>query len=283
MKTKGLFLFLLVYLLSSCSMPGGVSVGSGGQGSISFDKVALKYDFSKKCNIHQIAADYAEFRIYHNYIPDPNIPLNDPRMDPQKPEYYVGSINYLQDILFMVDAAPEGRKPSITLTMYGERDSVVTKKFSKDEVFSNTLENIPSLQPVYTGTVEVKSYKTSQYGLQVVWKKSASGPDWPFHEFVKDGTLSAGTPGIVKGGTNNGNGNIAGRDGGFLDNTGHLYLHYYYDPSGDYHIVGSEDGSVQLVIEEEPFYSPDLCEEVYVGGEFSNEVEWDKPVIYRKK
>ena len=220
-----------------------------------FNEIALKYDFSTKFQTNYIIGDYQEFKFYHNI---------------QSDSYFSGEINDLTDILFMADGVEEPRRPSITLTLNCS-DTTIVKKFSNSEIAPLDLFDIPYREDVYTGTVEIKSYKTLMYGLQVVWKKTASGPNWPINEFVKDGTISGTAPGIIKGGTNNGNGDFATRGGGILINT------------NDRTLLNSNDymATAQFVVEENPIFSPNLTGEIYLGGEMSDDVEWEKPVVYK--
>lgn len=168
----------------------------------------------------------------------------------------------------MIDGIEDPRKPSITLTM-NCTDTTITKQFNRNDVGPLTLYEIPHREDVYTGTVEVKSCKTFMYGLQVVWKKSASGPNWPFNEFVENGTISGTAPGVVKGGTNNNNGNVAVRDGEIIKNT------------GDPRILPLEDKNLVFVKEDTPVVSPTLCKNVYIGGTVSSNVKWEQPTIYK--
>ena len=254
MRTRVLTLLLLMSLLSSCD--NSFSVDSQGNTSLSFSKVSLKYDFSKKFYTNYILNDYNEFTIHHNIVIDPSI-------GHQLPAYYSGEIDNIVDVLVFADAVPKSQKPSIKLEMYC-KDTTIKKSFSLEEVTPYSISNVPKRDDVAHGLVEIKSYKTTMYGLQVVWRKDATAPNWPFHDFITDGTINSDADWIVKVGTNNGRGNVAVRDGGIIGNTCMV--------GGEFHIVEIED---------EPLYSQSLEEAIYIGGEFSNEVEWDAPVIYR--
>ncbi len=242
--------------ICSCTLPNGVSIGSGGTASIHFDKISLKYDFSKKFQTNFIQDDYDEFKRTHNITTDSD---------------FAGEIDNLNDILWMVDAIPEeSRKPSITLTMNCS-DTTIVKNIGQFDISAWDIYNIPNRSDVYTGTVEVKSVKTFMYGLQVVWRKTASGPNWPISEFVQNGTVSGTAPGIIKVGTNNGNKNVAIRAGHILKNTADL--NYFAEDIRESDNVYTEDTN--------PVYSPDLCKDIYIDGKTTNEVEWSKPAIYK--
>ena len=253
MKGKLLYTNLLLLLIASCSPQPGIYIGDGGKTTIHFNTIALKYDFSQKFQTSFIESDCEEFMRNHNI---------------QSDSKYSGTIDNLKDIYYMIDGIEDSRKPSITLTM-NCTDTTITKKFNNEDVGPWDLFQITYREDVYTGTVEIKSCKTSMYGLQVVWKKSASGPNWPINEFVQNGTISGTAPGIVKGGTNNNNGNVATRNGEIIRNTGDRYL------------LPIENENLAFIAEEAPVISPALCKNVYIGGNISSNVEWDQPAIYK--
>lgn len=258
MRTKVLFLLILMSLLSACDTSGGITADSQGNYSLSFSKISLKFDFSKKFYTNYILNDYIEFKNHHCLTNDPNV-------TPQSPEFFSGEIDNFVDILALADGLPNSQKPSIKLEMYCP-DTTIKKSFSRNDVSHYSVSGVPKRNDVAHGFVEIKSYKTTMYGLQVVWRKDGTYPNWPFHDFITDGTINSDVNYIVKVGTNNGRGNVAVREGGIIGNTCMV--------GGEYHIV---------VIEEEPLYSQSLEGPIYVGGELSNDVEWDTPAIYKLK
>ena len=64
--------------ICSCTLPNGVSIGSGGTASIHFDKISLKYDFSKKFQTNFIQDDYDEFKRTHNITYSGRYPFSIP-------------------------------------------------------------------------------------------------------------------------------------------------------------------------------------------------------------
>ena len=264
---KVLFCLGTLFCLFSCSFPNhGITIGNGGTADIILSDLSLKWDFTKKCDPNFILDDCEEFKFAHNILP-PGTGLT-------------GEIKSFKDILWMADSFESSRKPSIKVTLHchsdlEDKDTTVTKTFTWDEVGPLELYQIPYRDDIFTGEVEIKSCKTMMHGLQVVWKKTASGPNWPINEFIKDGEVSPGNAPapITKGGTNNSNGNVAANSGGIIPNTIEDILEYE-------ELI---EGPIEVEIELEPIYSPSLAKPFYINGTMSEKVEWGKPNIYKTK
>lgn len=257
MKKRTIRIMLCIGVLLetvSCSLPNGISIGPTGNNgeqtlTLNFSKVSLRFDFEKKLQTAFIISDYYEFINAHC------IPYNDS---------YSGAITSLSTVLWNEQNYDDSHKPSITVTiedMFGKTDH----HCKAEDITGNTVLGIPNPDNFYKGTVEIKSIKTSQYGIQVVWKNSATKDNWPINEFVKDGSISCDVPSIIKVGTNNNSGDVAGRGGVIIGNT------------SDELITDSE----RYIIKDVQLLSPDLCKPVMVNGEISNEVKWSEPVIYQ--
>lgn len=256
MKTKKLKLLIwlcISFSLCSCTMPNGVSIGPTGDNgeeyiTLNFSKVSLKFDMSKKLNTAFIGGDFGEFITYHNVV---------------NPDWsnYSGAITKLSDFLWDEGRFDDGHKPSITITL--EDNYGTTKhKCEKEDITWNTVLGIPNPNHLHKATIEVKSMKTSTYGIQVSWKKTATEDDWPINEFVSDGTITCDMPSITKGGTNNDNGDVAARGNTIISNTS--------DKTGKYY-----------VLEEKEFISPDLRKPVLTKAAISDDLKWNEPTIYK--
>ena len=242
---------------SSCNLPGGVSIGpvdDNGQETItlSFSKAALKFDWSKKLNTAFVGGDYGEFIVAHNVVD-------------QDWNKCSGTINNLDKVLCNVDSYDEAHRPSITVTIEDVYMGKTVHNCNKDDISLNTVFGIPNISNFYQGTVEIKSIKTRDNGVQVVWKKSALKDNWPINEFVADGTISCEVTAITKAGTNNDRGNVAARGNMIISNTSDLPI----------------KAEAFFIVEEKQIISPDLCKPVLVGGSISETVKWSEPVIYK--
>lgn len=252
-----IFLTLLLSCVCSCNLPGGVSIGPVGDDgmetiTLDFSKVGLKFDFSKSLNVPFVISDYSELVAAHNTV--------DNNWDKCS-----GTINNLGAILWNVGSYDESHKPSITVTV---EDVFMGKKVhncKKEDVAWNTVVGIPKISNFYQGTVEIKSIKTQDNGVQVVWTKSALKDNWPINEFVKDGTVSCDVTAFTKVGTNNDRGNVAVRDNIIISNT------------SDYPLNRDD----RFVIDDRQLISPDLRKSVLIKGEVSNKAKWSEPVIYK--
>lgn len=253
-----LLLFLEMLLcLCSCSLPNGVSIGpvdDNGQETItlSFSKVALKFDWSKKLNTGFVSSDYGEFITAHNVA---------------NPDWskYSGTINNIGNILRNVDSYDESHRPSITVTIEDMFMGKTVHNCSKDDISWNTVFGIPKISNFYQGTVEIKSIKTRDNGIQIVWKKSALKDNWPINEFVEDGSISCENTAITKVGTNNDSGNVAARGKTIISNTSDKDI----------------KENACFTIDEKQLLSPDLCKPVLINGDVSKNVKWSEPVIYK--
>ena len=251
-----LFLGMLLSLCS-CNLPGGVSIGpvddSGKETiTLNFSEVALKFDWSKKLNTAFVSSDYGEIITAHNVAnPDWN--------------KYSGTIDNLGNILGSVDLYDEFHRPSITVTIEDMFMGKTVHNCNKDDISWNTVFGIPNVSNFYQGTVEIKSIKTRDNGVQVVWKKSAIRDNWPINEFVADGTITCDVTSITKAGTNNDSGNVAARGNTIISNTSDKP-------------INTEN---RFIVEEKQIVSPDLCKPVLVDGCVSNTARWSEPVIYK--
>lgn len=157
-------------------------------------------------------------------------------------------------------------KPSIKVIFDDIIEGQIVHQCKKEDIAWNTVFGIPNPNNLYKGTVEIKSIKTHNYGIQVVWKKVETQDNWPIEEIVENGNVSCEMTHIIKAGTNNSNGNVAGRGDKVISNTSDV----------------ERIDDMQFVIEEEVYcVSPDLYEPVLVGGEISDSVKWDEPTIYK--
>jgi len=252
-----LLFFVMPLCMCSCSMPNGVSIGpvdDNGQKTITlqFDKVTLKFDWSKKLNTAFVVGDYGEFIAAHNVA----------NCDWSK---YSGTIDNLGNILWDVDSYDESHRPSISVTIEDVFYGKTVHQCNKEDISWNTVFGIPKIDNFYQGTVEIKSIKTRDNGVQVVWKKSALKDNWPINEFVKDGSISCENTAITKVGTNNDSGNVAARGNTIISNTSDKDI--------------KEDA--RFTIDEKQLLSPDLCKPVLINGGVSENVKWSKPVIYK--
>lgn len=250
-----LFSLGMLLCLCSCNLPNGVSIGpvdDTGQETITlnFSKVALKFDWSKKLNTGFVSGDYGELIAAHNVA----------NQDWSK---YSGTIDNLSHILWNADSYDDSHKPSITVTIEDVFMGKTVHSCEKDDISWNTVFGIPNVSKFYQGTVEIKSIKTRDNGVQVVWKKSAMKDNWPINEFVADGTISCDVTSITKAGTNNDSGNVAARGNTIISNTSDKPI--------------KKDSYFQ--IDEKQIISPDLCKPVLVSGSVSETTRWSEPVI----
>lgn len=239
-------------LLVSCETPNGITIGSGGYAMLHFNRLELKYDFSEKYNTDYIQEDIDDFKSFHNLTAQTG---------------YSGVITQLTDILPLGDILEESRKPSITVTL-NYLDTIITKKYKREDLGPLDLYNLPARSDVYTGTVKVKSMKSFMHGMQVIWEKSASGPNWPISEFVVSGKIESSSTGITKSGTNNGQGCIAVRPIGntlkVIPNT-----------------IDSSLSDRSYTTDTSPALSPILSNPIYSDGDISDNLRWEAPVIMK--
>lgn len=247
----------MLLCLCSCSLPSGVSIGpvddNGNETiTLNFSKVALKFDWSKKLNTVFVGSDYGEFITAHNVA---------------NPDWskYSGTINNIGNILWNADSYDESHRPSITVTIEDMYMGKTVHNCSKDDISWNTVFGIPKISHFYQATVEIKSIKTRDNGIQVVWKKSALKDNWPINEFVGDGSTSCENTAITKVGTNNNSGNVAARGKTIISNTSDIPI----------------NKNTRFVIDNRQIISPDLCRPVLINGSISKTREWSKPIIYK--
>lgn len=242
-------------LFHSCTLPNGISIGNVGEDgeyiNIHFDNISLNYDFSNKLYTEYIAVDYNEFLTAH-----PSVYNAD----------FSGTIDNLASILINEENYKGSNKPSIKVIFDDLVEGQIEHQCKKEDIAWNAVFGIPNPNNLYKGTVEIKSIKTNNYGIQVVWKRVEMKDNWPIEEIVEKGVISCDVSHIVKAGTNNSNGNVAGRGDKVISNTSDV----------------ERIDDMQFVIEEEVYcVSPDLYEPVLVGGEISDSVKWDEPTIYK--
>lgn len=245
---------LLLFGVCSCQgWPAGVGEANmNGKKVLILDisNVDLKFDWSKKLYIKSVSADFGEFIPSHN-VSDPDW------------SNYSGTINDLSCILLNVDSYDDSHKPSISVTIEDAYFGKTVHQCNKEDITGNKVFGIPKIDNFYQGTVEIKSIKTRENGVQVVWKKSVLKDSWPINEFVADGTVSCEVTSITKAGTNNDSGNVAARGNTIIPNT------------SDKPIINESF----FIIDEEQIISPDLCKPVLINGSVSKTVKWSEPII----
>lgn len=254
----GKIIVLILFCLCSCSLPNGVSIGpvdNSGQKTVTltFNQVALKFDLSEKVITGFVASDYSDLITAHNVVN-------------QDWYRYSGTIENLSSLLWNVDAYDEDHKPSITVTIEDLVTGKIEHKCKKEDISGNTVFGIPNVSKFQQGTVEIKSIKTNENGVQVVWKKSALKSTWPINEFIADGTISCDVTAIIKVGTNNRRGSVATRKNAIITNTSDK-------TSGE---------PRRLVVDDRQLISPNLRKPVLVNGDISKDVKWSEPVIYKE-
>lgn len=254
------FLFMVSFLfLSSCQLPEGVSIGpidNTGQETIKIElnKVALKFDFSTGVNTSFIMGDYGEFITAHNAIK-------------QDWSNCSGTIDNLANILWNEDLYDTDHKPSITVDLFEAfNNESQVHNCKKGDVTYNTVFGIPYVRHLNKVTIKIKSIKTRDNGVQIVWEKTAFKDNWPINEFIKDGKVYCENSSITKVGTNNDNGNVAVRGNTIITNTSNK-------------IITKED---DFILDEKQLISPDLCKPVLLNGSESTGAQWSKPVIYKE-
>ena len=232
-----------------------------------FDKVELIYDLGSKFDTRFLDDDLDDFKFAHGVSRSRD------------------TIKSLLDIVRNADCIEESNKPSIEVTLHCS-DTVVKKIYKNYmDVSDNCLFAIPAPDDIKTGNVVIKTCKTSMYAIQVRWEKEASQPNWPLKEVVSTAdskNISGNAPAVTKGGTNNGNGDAATRNGGIITNT-YGSEGEALDPVGDLPTATLDPRNLEFegICEEDPFYSPTLSRPVYSGGTFRSDIEWDKPIIVK--
>ena len=254
---RRLLYIVILFYVCSCSFPNGISIGKVddyGQKTITLDfsNVALKFDFSETINTAFVNSDYGQFITAHNVIDQDWSKLS-------------GTINSLSNILWDAESYDDSHRPSITVTVEDMFMGKTEHKCKKEDISGNTIFGIPNVSSFYQGTVEIKSIKTQDHGVLVVWSKSALKDYWPINEYVKNGKVTCEVTSILKVGTNNDNGNVAARGNTIISNT------------SDNTIIFND----HFIIEDKPLFSPALCKPVLVNGEISDTVTWSEPVIYK--
>ncbi len=273
---KRILLLIILCIISACGGFTGEIIttpGSGGSSQVyvPFNKVELIYDLGLKFDTTWLDNDLTDFACYHGVSRARD------------------TIKSLLDIMECVyDIPEEARRPSIDVTLHC-RDSIFKKTYKKpdDGVGHYSLDNLPYTEDfIATGIIVIKSAKTSTpNGIQVRWEKSASYPNWPIQELVvtatKDG-ITGNAPGVTKGGTNNGNDDVATRYGGIIPNT-YGDEGDCLDPIGDLPTATLDPRRLEYegVCVDDPFYSPTLCRPIYSGGAFNADLEWEKPIIVK--
>ena len=247
----------MLFCIGSCQLPNGVSIGpADGTGketiTMNFSKVDLKFNLSKKINTGFISGDYEELVSVHA-ITNPDWTT------------YSGSINNLGTILANADNYDEDHKPSISVTIEDLFSEKTVHNCNKEDVSWNTVFGIPNISKFYQATVTIKSIKTRDNGVQVVWTKSAFQDNWPINEFVKDGSVTCENTAIIKVGTNNDSGDVATRNNTIISNTSNQ----------------ATNKDVLYAIEANQIISPNLVKPVLVGGKSSKDVKWSEPIIYK--
>jgi hypothetical protein len=271
MKRIEILLCIMLFLLSSCDqyIYDGAPDGTGQINRVTdlvFNKVELIYDLGTKFDTRFLADDLDDFKFAHGVSKSRD------------------TIKSLLDIVRNADCLEESNKPSIYIALHCP-DTVIEKTYKNYmDVGDKALYGIPAPDDVKTGTVVIKTCKTFMHGIQVRWEKEASQPNWPLKEVVSKAdskNISGNAPAVTKGGTNNGNGDAATRNGGIITNT------YYgggdIDPIGDLPTASLDPREIEYEGDREkvPFYSPTLCRPVYSGGTFRSDIEWDKPIIVK--
>ena len=233
------------------------------------ERVSLAFNLSKNNQNGDVSSDYREICQGHSLFPSAND--------------YRGEITDLTKILVNENFFDENRKPSITVLISGiSRDT--TKVFTKEEVGQTVLCNIPRLKDFRSSTLTIKSLKTES-GLQIVWEKKNSGPEWP-NVLIIDGEIktesewdSESLSVVVKSGTNNANGDFAVRPNGeeydIIPNT----VEDQEDVLEAEESVDSEIDLGDYCEVEDPMISPTLLRSIYSGGCFRNDLRWKAPVI----
>lgn len=252
-----LFIFFILHCFGSCSFPNGISIGpvnDNGEETIilDFKKVALKFDLSKKLNTAFINGDYGDLIVAHN--------ANDINWS-----NYSGTIDVLSNILVNEESYDEDHKPSITVIITDLFNKDTTHRCKKEDISWNKVLGIPNNPNLYQATIEIKSIKTRDNGVQVIWKKTAFIDNWPINEFVENGTIKCDVTSITKVGTNNDNGNVAARGNTIISNTSNRPIKI------DDRFI---EDDIQLI-------SPDLRKPVLVNGDKSTQIKWSEPVIYK--
>lgn len=269
-----LFTGLLV-VLSWCScMPlEGNGPGPTRSMRVEVTNVALKFGFNnffdKEKVRYNLAGDYQELCTYYNLTPN-----ND----------YTGEITELFYLLANEGKYDDDHKPSVTLI--AETPFLIDTIHLRPDNFrvNNEVVLDDSFDTTTKGSVTVKSPKTRDYGVRVVWEKIFTENNWPIKEFVAEcDTITSDYDSYLKVGTNNDRGDVATRNGGIITNT--------YDDIGDAldeshgPIVYADDGdnsSDLKGIKEENVFLPPLLEKApLVGGSVSKSYKWSTPTIYR--
>lgn len=261
----------MVFILSSCENSSTVIWRGEDDGTghiervsyITFDKVELIYDLSQKFDVDYLAGDLQDFMVIHNV------------------SKYRDTLRSLLDVVGNSTwISEESNKPSIEVTLHCS-DTILKKTYKRSDegVGPNSLDNLPYTEEfIATGTMVIKTCKTTHHGIQVRWEKSASYPNWPIKEIVATAdpkNISGTAPAVTKGGTNNGNGDAATRNGGIITNT--LDGLDPLDPIGPSVTLDSSG----FELEEMALFSPTLCRPVYSEGSFRNDLEWEKPIIVK--
>lgn len=187
---------LIVFSISICSCytPEGVEVGSSSV-DLNFKEIKLSYDFSTIVDIHTASQnpyfykfmdDCDEFSLAHSV---------------DGTSRYSGRIEWLSHITSHEYLYPDDRKPSITIELIDNKGETIRQNVESYNVLSKRICDIPKVDKVVKATITVKSIKTKNYGIQVVWTKTAEESGWPINEFVSDGSVSCANTSIVKVGS----------------------------------------------------------------------------------
>lgn len=241
---------------------------------LEFKNVALRFNFSntykQNDKLSELWGDYAELCNYYNLMPN-----ND----------YSGEITELFYLLANEGRYDEDHKPSVTLL--AETPSAIDTIHFGPENFrvGNEVRIKDTFSSTTKGTITVKSPKTKDYGVRVVWEKIFTDNNWPDKEFVAEcDTITSDFDSYLKGGTNNDRGDVATRNGGIIPNT--------YDDVGDaldeshgptvaYEDYGDNRIDLRGIKEENVFLPPILENPILVGGRESKSYKWSTPTIYR--
>lgn len=272
--TKLLTGLLVVFSWCSCYVREGGPIPEHNENmSLEFKNVALRFGFNNFFDEEKVPSylggDYQELCSYYGL---------EPKID------YSGEITELFLLLANEGKYDDDHKPSVTLI--AETPSLIDTIHLRPNNFkvNNEVELDDSYATTTKGTITVKSPKTNNYGVRVVWEKIFTKNNWPTQEFVAEcDTITSDFDSYLKGGTSNDRGDVATRNGGIIPNT---YLDKD-DALDETHgpVVTYEDNNNRFgltgVKEEEVFLPPVLEKPILVGGSVSQSYKWSTPTIYR--
>lgn len=196
-----------------------------------------------------------------------------------------GKIDNFAAIYYLNDTGmiENSRLGSITLTA-NLVNNTITHTAQKEDVFPKWIMGIPykALQ-ASSGSITIKSIKSKNHGLQIVWKQSDSYPNWKYDTFEPDDNIISDSDyeSYIKSGGSKSPGEKDKKDIYYIEVMDTDELIYLKMESDDETYPNkTEDKELEQV--DDFVFSKTLERDIIVGEEISEDSEWAKPNIYKE-